>query len=502
MSANSFARKSTARFPTLPVFVYASLLFCLIFPGSRLWLIEGFPVSEIESDFLARFLDRRVVQSRPLLLATDVLQSFLLLLAGFAYCWLVKTLPDECFNKESRSRSFFALAALIIIGCIGIPWMSLDMFWPIAKGWAQVNYQIDVYTTPLIAIPEVATDPMFYNSRHLDTKGNYGPLNQLLCTLIAYIGNGNIHITALVYKIFLAGGLIAATCVIYCCAIPEKNAGKLAFVYCSNPLSIIAILAWGHNDIWQNAFVLASLLALKKHSSVLAGLFIAAATALKFVAVLLIPLFALYLLLIRSRGVSSALTFCVTASISIALAFYVYPNSFFVAISGLQMDWSPQISSLWTLSYIFAPLFGFNHQEMTRVLSFIYAFCGISLTFSIALPWRNAHINLSKLSEIGCLIYVSYLVIAAPSVLEWYLTWFIGFALLTVRREYFTFVVWLTAFFSVPNTFALYGSLDRIFSFNAMQYAFFVCVVAYLLITRFSGFHVKLGSQTTSTSTF
>ncbi len=480
------SRKSGELSAALPAFVYASLLFCLICPGSRLWFIEGFPVVEVQFDFLARFLDRRAPESRRLLLATDVLQSLLILFAGSAYCWLVKSMPDNCFDREFRFRSFVLLASLLIIGCIGIPWMSLDMFWPIAKGWAQVHYHIDVYSTPLRAIPQVTTDPMFLNSEHLNTKGNYGPLNQLLSSLIALLGNGHIQLTALIYKIFLAAGLVAATCLVYFIARPEKNAGKLAFIYCSNPLSVIAILAWGHNDIWQNAFVLGSLLALKTRRAALAGLLIAAATALKFVAVLIVPLFALFLLLSNSNRLSSAFTFCATTVLAVACAFLIYPHSFRVAVSGLDMDWSPQISSLSVLLYTIAPLFGFGHAETTRVLSFLYAVTGITLTFVIALPWKDARINLSKLCEIACLIYVSYLVLAAPSVLEWYLTWFLGFALLTQKREYFNFSVILAAFFSVLNAFALHGSLDRIFAFNTVQYMFFASVVVYLLMKRLS----------------
>ncbi len=491
------SHKKDLAFPTLPAFVYASLLLCLTLPGSRLWFIEGFPVAEVQFDFLARFLDRRVVASQSLFLSTDILQSLLFLLAGFAYYWLIKKLPEDCFNKEFRRQSISLLTILIFIGIIGIPWMSLDMFWPMAKGWAQVKYHINVYSTPLSGIPQVTTDPMFLNSEHLETKGNYGPLNQLLCALISLLGQGHIQFTAILYKIFLAAGLVAAACLVYIISISQQNSGKLAFVYCSNPLSVVAILAWGHNDIWQNAFVLGALLALKMRRAALAGLLIAAATALKFVAVLLIPLFALFLMLSGSKRLASALKFSSTALICITFAFLIYPQSFWVVISGLKMDWSPHISSLSVLLYTLAPLFGFSHADTTPVLSFLYAVSGIILTFAIALPWKDPHINLSKVCEIGCFIYVSYLLLPAPSVLEWYLTWFLGFALLTHKPEYLNFVVVLSAFFSVPNAFALHGSLDRIFAFNTVQYVFFAILVAYLLVKRFSRVELCTTSQVT-----
>ena len=127
----------------------------------------------------------------------------------------------------------------------------------------------------------------------------YGPLWAFICKSLSFLSFGNATIALYIFK--MAGIIIHVLNTVLIYKITKKN--KFALLYGLNPFILFEMITNAHNDIYLIFFILLSLyFLLKKKNIILTVVFMAVATCIKYVSVLLIPFLVLYYLRNKKIG--------------------------------------------------------------------------------------------------------------------------------------------------------------------------------------------------------
>lgn len=202
----------------------------------------------------------------------------------------------KCFSNIKSILKFVAIIGIIFI--VMLPWTSSDIFYYMGVGELNSRYGENPY---------YITMRQYYleNEQNIDDEilkqgaynfwGNttvvYGPIAQYFFSLCSFLGNKNISLAILVFKLVNLVIHIINTYLIY--KISKKKI--FSIIYGLNPFVLIEAIGNVHNDIITVFFVLLSLYFLLKQKKILPCiLFLALATGIKYFTVLLLPLVILY----------------------------------------------------------------------------------------------------------------------------------------------------------------------------------------------------------------
>ncbi len=120
----------------------------------------------------------------------------------------------------------------------------------------------------------------------------YGPMWPLVCKILSGLSMGNLSLALFIYKLFNLILHLANTYLIYQIS---KKKNLFTLMYALNPLALFDGIANVHNEIFVIFFILLALyFFVRKKNMLLTIVFMALATAIKYVAVLLIPFLVLY----------------------------------------------------------------------------------------------------------------------------------------------------------------------------------------------------------------
>lgn len=479
------SERKPAAFPLGWCVAYLGLLALLVFPSFLLWWMPGFPVQQLDYDFFGGLLGWEGDKSEdPLLYAGQLIHALLMLVLGAVFVALFRRLPRNCQVGDRRKLVPMALISGVI-ALAGLPWMNPDLFFPLAKGWAEVHYQVDVYEVELGRLPGYETDPMFSNvdPALFANTGNYGPLNQLISALVAGASGGNPRVAAFVFKFLLLTAFWCSGWILWkLISGLGRDPLRPVFLYLCNPVCLFALVAWGHNDALQNLGVMLALLGLVAGRPFLAGAALGGAVGIKYVAFLLVPVFGLYWLTRPGPGKwRQAVVYTFGVVLVLVVGFASYPAALKSMVLRLDTSWSPMRSSLGFLHIGLEPILpGLTTDDLRIVFQALYGVFGLGL---VLIPFwfrRKTGLSLPEVCTLCFWIYAGYFLLAAPAVLEWYLTWMLGFALLAGNLRYERFVLVLTAFFLVPVSLSIYRSGDLVVTMNVAHYLFYAILVVRL----------------------
>ncbi len=484
------------KLPVLPTVVYFAAFAILVAPSSLVWLrsVGDFNLWRANGDWLCGFMSpdgRR--PGDPLLFATQMLQVVLFFVMGVAFLAFVKPLRFVGLSLgEILHKSWVAIVVGSLIASVGLPWVNPDIFYMIGHGWSEVANGGNIFERPLGAAPDFQGNPMYasINPAFFRQAGNYGPLNQMLSAALAGLSGGDIRVATALFKLSFLLALGGSAAVLF--QIARKSGapdpGRVALIYFLNPISLVALVAWGHNDVYQNFFVLLALLALHSKRFAAAGAALGAAVALKFVAILLVPLLGLYSLsrlCTQEEGRRYAAgRFAAGFAVAVAGLFAVYPGSMEVFFGTLLVDWSPvQSGSSW-LHIVFSPLMpSVSIHEFPAVTKMVFAFFAVGITlipFAWSVLLRKRPLDLRETCACGFWIYAIHFLRPAPTLLEWYFTWIFGLGLLVGKIHYERFIVLLTAFFSVLTPITFFRTGEELKITNTLHYLFYAVLLLWL----------------------
>jgi alpha-1,6-mannosyltransferase len=180
------------------------------------------------------------------------------------------------------------------IWLLSVPWISPDVFFYLSKGWMEVQYGLNPYTTPLSSLRSYRSDPMFVGVVPSLGKvlGNYGPAFQLLSSVLARISGGNPKLALLLFKLVGLGALVGI--VVQARAIHSRLHGQTdaelaPAEFLLNPLVLACVVGAAHNDVLLVLLMLISARAVIGGRAILGGVSIGLAVSVKISAIFIVP---------------------------------------------------------------------------------------------------------------------------------------------------------------------------------------------------------------------
>lgn len=233
-----------------------------------------------------------------------VIFGILLLLLIFYYFRILKN-----NNKEFKNIKKIILYVLLISIIFGVmlPFTTSDIFYYIGTGWIDSHYDVNPYYTSVKEIRlENPQDEILQRTGVWEEQVVvYGPLWAFICRILSFLSFGNATVSLYIYKIAAIFIHILNTILIY--KITKKE--KFSLLYGLNPFILFEMITNVHNDIYLIFFILLSIYCLlKKKNIILTVVFMALATCIKYVSVLLIPFMVLYYF--RNEKLSKKILYC------------------------------------------------------------------------------------------------------------------------------------------------------------------------------------------------
>ena len=228
---------------------------------------------------------------------------------------------------KSKKQIFILIAIISIFFSMIIPYTSTDVYSYIANGWSAAHYGENPY---YVSTGEIADDigenePMFNkvaNCWRYETVV-YGPLWTGICTVLSGLSFGNMDVALMLFKL---ANLIVH--LINCVLIYKITRKKLFLVlYGLNPFILFEALSNVHNDIFIILFILLAIyFTIRKKNLPAAVAFVALATSIKYLAILILPFIVLYY--VRKQDIKKRIKYCIIYGIEfiaiIAVLYLLY----------------------------------------------------------------------------------------------------------------------------------------------------------------------------------
>ena len=248
---------------------------------------------------------------------------FVLMTTMFLLYLLITKKQKQIFRNNKQI--FFMIAIISILFTIVIPYTSTDVYGYIAPGWIAANYSENPYYISAGEILDSTgqNDPMLNKMADCwkyDTVV-YGPLWTGICTIFSWLSFGNIDIALFIFKL--------ANLIIHLlnCLLVYKITRKRIFLllYGLNIFILFEGLSNVHNDLWIIFFLLLAIyFTIRKKNLWFAVAFVACATAIKYLAILILPFIVIYY--VRKKNVKERILYCFLCGveyIAILAVFYL-----------------------------------------------------------------------------------------------------------------------------------------------------------------------------------
>lgn len=325
---------------------------------------------------------------------TEMLCNALAFFLLITVLFLAYTMIAKKYKQLSKKTILvLVIIASIIFGVI-IPYTSTDVYSYIANGWNAAHYGVNPYytstgeTTDNTGIDE----PMFNKVANIWKYETvvYGPLWTLICTCLSYFSFGNIDIALLIFK--LANILVHIACTVLIYKLTKKKLFML--LYGLNPFILFEAISNVHNDIFIILFILLAVyFTIRKKNLFLAVLFTAMATAVKYLAILILPFLVIYYL--RDKSTGSRIKYCILCGIEyiiILVLFYLIYMRDLNVLAGLFVQQTKYNRSL---LYLILEYLGYDIAEVAKkvflaIFAVIYVIACIRLLLQKEITFRGA----------------------------------------------------------------------------------------------------------------
>lgn len=273
------------------IFILLSVAF--ISP-SVVYLLQGRKIIDLVSSFTFFFTHSTWGITPGKVIGTIFFVGIFVALA-FVYYKIIKNYKRE-FTSGKKVAIFVTIVSLLFF--IMLPLTSTDVFYYIGTGWSEAHYKVNPYYTSVNEVmaesEEAANDDMLLKMKGIWSGQTivYGPAWPLICKILSGLSMGNLFLALFIYKLFNLGLHLINTYLIY--KITNKR-NIFALLYGINPLILFDGLANVHNELVLIFLILLGLyFFIKKKNLALTVISFALASAVKYVAILLIPFIILY----------------------------------------------------------------------------------------------------------------------------------------------------------------------------------------------------------------
>ena len=359
---------------------------------------------------------------------------------------------------KSKKQLIIAICIISVLFALIIPYTSTDVYSYIANGWSASHYHENPYYKSVgqISDEHQVRDQMYNkvaNCWRYETVV-YGPLWTLICKLLTSISFGNIDVALAIFK-----GTNLIVHLINCLLIWKiTHKKKFVLIYGANPAILFEALSNVHNDIFIVLFILLAIyFVTKKKNLMLSVAFIAMATAIKYLGILILPFIILYHL--REKNILEKIKYCV-----------LYGLEFIVILAGFYAIYVRDLN-------IFAGLF---IQQSTNILktallavfAILYVYTVIKLLLN-----NNTEIFSSYIREYSTLLYI-FAFILITNFNSWYMLWLFP-TLMFLNGKNIRLIINLSYAVEVAyiGSFALYSEAQNL----GVLYIFLVAIVTGIL---------------------
>ena len=396
------------------IFLLCSILFAL---PSIIYIIKNKTIYRFiwHRTFLLR---QPILEKEPLLNAILFFAIFSLL---FLFYFLIVKNNKKIFKNQKTIFIFIAIIAILFM--VIIPYTSSDVYSYIANGWSAAHYKENPYYVSIGEIVEQTgqNEPMFNkvaNCWKYETVV-YGPLWTLICTGLSFLSFGNIDMALFIYKFANLIVHLINCALIY--KITKKNFWVL--LYGLNPFILFEALSNTHNDIFIILFILLAIyFVIKKKKLFLSVAFIAMATAIKYMAILILPFLVIYC--VREKDLRTRIKYCVLYGIEyiviIVLFYLVYLRDFQV-LAGLFMQQAKYNRSIFFLLYYF--LRDKNMEIVTTIQNITFIVFTIYYIYVVVKLLLEKDIKLYKTIQKYHIIIMFFTFIVITNFNAWYIMW-------------------------------------------------------------------------------
>lgn len=347
---------------------------------------------------------------------------FILFTAIFLLYFLVLKKHNKILKSKKQIFTLIIIASLLFM--IIIPYTSTDVYSYIANGWSSAHYKENPYyiSTGEIAQKNGVSDPMFNKVANCwrFEKVVYGPAWTIICTALSWLSFGNIDIALLIFKLANLAVHIINCILIY--KITKKN--LFVVLYGLNPFILFEGLTNVHNDIFIVLFILLALYAvIKKKNLFIAVACIAVATAIKYLAILILPFVILYA--VKDKEIKERVKCCIWCGIEyiaiIALLYLVYVKNDLSVLMGLFIQQTKYNRSIFYLIY---ELTGQNVKAVSLMQNFALLAFAVYYVYVVIRILISKKINMHQIMEKYNIILLIFTFVLITNFNPWYIMWF------------------------------------------------------------------------------
>ena len=347
---------------------------------------------------------------------------FVLFTAIFLLYFFVLKKHNKILKSKKQIFTLIIIASLLFM--IIIPYTSTDVYSYIANGWSSAHYKENPYyiSTGEIAQKNGVSDPMFNKVANCwrFEKVVYGPAWTIICTVLSWISFGNIDIALFIFKLANLAVHIINCILIY------KTTKKNLFVvlYGLNPFILFEGLTNVHNDIFIVLFILLALYAvIKKKNLFIAVACIAVATAIKYLAILILPFVILYA--VKDKEIKERVKCCIWCGIEyiaiIALLYVIYVKNDLSVLMGLFIQQTKYNRSIFYLIY---EITGQNVKAVSLMQNFALLAFAVYYVYVVIRILISKKINMHQIMEKYNIILLIFTFVLITNFNPWYIMWF------------------------------------------------------------------------------
>ena len=328
---------------------------------------------------------------------------------------------EKVFKNVKTLILIIAIVSLLFV-CV-IPYMSSDVYSYIANGWTAAHYGENPYYVPTGEITQQTgrLDPMFRKVANCwrYEPAIYGPLWTSICTVLSGLSFGNLDVALLIYK--LANTIVH---IINCLLIYKITKRKLFVVlYGLNPFILFEGIANAHNDIYMIFFILFAIYFVTKKKNIwIAVAFLAMATAVKYLAILLLPFLIIYH--VREKDIKEKIKYCILTGIEyiaiLALLYSIYLRDFQVILSVLGQQEKYNRSIFFVLYYF---LRDSNMNIVTTIQTIVFVVFAGFYVYTVIKLLTQKEINFCQIIRKYHVILLIFTFIVITNFNAWYVMW-------------------------------------------------------------------------------
>ncbi len=340
------------------------------------------------------------------------------------YYLIIKN-KDKIFKNTNQIFKYIAIISLIFV--IVIPFWCSDVFYYLGIGRLYSEYEKNPYYTTIkeyvdshksVDLEKDTVLKQGYNNVWSKTTVVYGPIWTSICGGIAKLSFGNIDFGLLVFK------LINALVHVLNCYMIYKIWNKKTFtlMYGLNPFVLIEGISNVHNDMFVLLFILVATYMLVKKKNIWATVvFLSLAAAIKYFAILLLPIFVLYYY--KDKKLHKRMLLggvCILFFVALVLIFYLPFVEDFEVFKGMQTQQGKHAKSMYVAIRLIFPNYATVPGKVNRILILTFIILYFIKCLNLLI---KKEIKIEKEMREHTIYLMIFLFLLITNFQPWYLIW-------------------------------------------------------------------------------